>query len=141
MNQEFTRQLKLEIDHIFESGANEVRILNMVEAFIDKRFNNESSRDMLVKIDDSLIDLKYCCEITPVVVEGIKNMKINIISFEVRLINQDPIECSIRSNWWEENGEERELQLIKDMEAKRNELIVLWSKTKEPVAEFMFTDN
>lgn len=36
MNPEFTRQLKLEIDHIFESGANEVRILNMVEATSDK---------------------------------------------------------------------------------------------------------
>ena len=31
------KQLKLEIDHIFESGANEIRIFKMVENFIDSR--------------------------------------------------------------------------------------------------------
>ncbi len=32
-----TKELKLEIDHIFESGANEIRILQMVKNFIDSR--------------------------------------------------------------------------------------------------------
>ncbi len=31
-------QLELEIKHIFDSGANETRILNMVEDFINKRY-------------------------------------------------------------------------------------------------------
>lgn len=30
-------QLKLEISHIFESGANEMRILNMVKLFVERR--------------------------------------------------------------------------------------------------------
>ena len=36
---EFTDQvqLKLEIKHIFDSGANETRIFNMVKAFIENR--------------------------------------------------------------------------------------------------------
>jgi hypothetical protein len=32
-----TKELKLEIDHIFESGANEIRIFQMVKNFIDSR--------------------------------------------------------------------------------------------------------
>lgn len=32
--------LRKEIDHIFESGANEIRILEMTTAFIDKRFGS-----------------------------------------------------------------------------------------------------
>ena len=32
-----TKELKLEIDHIFESGANEIRIFKMVKNFIDIR--------------------------------------------------------------------------------------------------------
>ena len=31
-----TKELKLEIDHIFESGANEIRIFQMVKNFIDE---------------------------------------------------------------------------------------------------------
>jgi hypothetical protein len=36
---DFTEQvnLKTEIHHIFDSGANEIRIFNMVKAFIDNR--------------------------------------------------------------------------------------------------------
>ena len=30
--------LKKEIDHIFESGANEIRILEMVDKFVSRRF-------------------------------------------------------------------------------------------------------
>jgi len=44
-------QLIKEIDHIFESGANELRIRDMIELFISKRFFNESD----------LIDLRKRC--------------------------------------------------------------------------------
>lgn len=37
MTQQDKEQLKLEIDHIFESGANEIRIFEMVVNFIDRR--------------------------------------------------------------------------------------------------------
>lgn len=37
MTQQEKEQLKLEIDHIFESGANEIRIFEMVVNFIDSR--------------------------------------------------------------------------------------------------------
>lgn len=37
MTQQDKEQLKLEIDHIFESGANEIRIFKMVVNFIDSR--------------------------------------------------------------------------------------------------------
>lgn len=37
MTQQDIEQLKLEIDHIFESGANEIRIFEMVVRFIDSR--------------------------------------------------------------------------------------------------------
>ena len=30
--------LKKELDHIFESGANEIRVLEMVNTFIDRRY-------------------------------------------------------------------------------------------------------
>lgn len=37
MTQQDKEQLKLEIDHIFESGANEIRIFEMVVSFIESR--------------------------------------------------------------------------------------------------------
>jgi hypothetical protein len=37
MTQQDKEQLKLEIDHIFESGANKIRIFEMVANFIDSR--------------------------------------------------------------------------------------------------------
>ena len=37
MTQQDKEQLKIEIDHIFESGANEIRILEMVKSFINSR--------------------------------------------------------------------------------------------------------
>ena len=37
MTQQDKEQLKLEIDHIFKSGANEIRIFEMVVNFIDSR--------------------------------------------------------------------------------------------------------
>ena len=38
MNKEDKEQLNIEISHIFESGANHLRIFEMVENFIDKRY-------------------------------------------------------------------------------------------------------
>lgn len=38
MNQNDINQLKLEIEHIFDSGANEERVFNMVQSFINKRY-------------------------------------------------------------------------------------------------------
>jgi len=38
MNQKDKEQLELEINHIFESGANEIRIFNMVVDFIEKNY-------------------------------------------------------------------------------------------------------
>ena len=32
------KQLEMEIQHIFDSGANEIRILNMVKIFIEQRY-------------------------------------------------------------------------------------------------------
>jgi hypothetical protein len=49
-------QLKLEIAHIFESGANEIRILEMVKSFIDVR--NKKSDYYLQGYKDGWRD---CC--------------------------------------------------------------------------------
>jgi hypothetical protein len=38
MNKQDQEQLKKEISHIFESDANEIRIFEMVNNFIDKRY-------------------------------------------------------------------------------------------------------
>lgn len=38
MNYKDEQQLKLEIAHIFESGANELRVLEMIKTFIDRRY-------------------------------------------------------------------------------------------------------
>ena len=38
MTEKDKEQLKAEINHIFESGENEVRFFNMVVDFIDKRY-------------------------------------------------------------------------------------------------------
>jgi hypothetical protein len=32
------KQLWMEIEHIFDSGANELRVFNMVKSFIEKRY-------------------------------------------------------------------------------------------------------
>ena len=67
MTQQDKEQLKIEIDHIFESGANEIRILEMVTNFIDSRsgVTKISSNPMLA--DDvcshnweSVAGLVYC---------------------------------------------------------------------------------
>lgn len=34
---EHLEQLELEVQHIFDSGANEVRVYNMIQSFIEKR--------------------------------------------------------------------------------------------------------
>jgi hypothetical protein len=46
-------QLKLEIDHIFESGANELRVFEMVKNFIDSR-NVVNKNFVLADVSGSL---------------------------------------------------------------------------------------
>ena len=48
MTEQDKEQLNLEISHIFESGANHLRIFEMVENFIDKRYK--------------AINYTHCCE-------------------------------------------------------------------------------
>lgn len=54
-------QLKLEIAHIFDSGANEVRILEMVKSFFDKNIDiykqegyNEGMKDAHSSFQDEV---------------------------------------------------------------------------------------
>lgn len=51
MTQQDKEQLKLEIDHIFESGANEIRIFEMVVNFIDSR-NGVNKNFVLADVRD-----------------------------------------------------------------------------------------
>ena len=53
MTQQDKDQLKLEIDHIFESGANEIRIFEMVVNFIDSR-NGVNKNFVLVDVSSLL---------------------------------------------------------------------------------------
>lgn len=53
MTQQDKDQLKLEIDHIFESGANEIRISEMVVNFIDSR-NGVNKNFVLVDVSSLL---------------------------------------------------------------------------------------
>ena len=48
MTEQDKEQLNIEISHIFESGANHLRIFEMVENFIDKRYK--------------AINYTHCCE-------------------------------------------------------------------------------
>ena len=52
MTQQDKKQLKLEIDHIFESGANEIRIFKMVVNFIDSR-NGVNKNFVLADVSSS----------------------------------------------------------------------------------------
>ena len=54
MTQQDKEQLKLEIDHIFESGANEIRIFEMVVNFIDSR-NGVNKNFVLADVSGSLL--------------------------------------------------------------------------------------
>jgi len=43
------QELKNEIRHIFDSGANNIRIFEMVKTFIDRRYQQQPSRELLKK--------------------------------------------------------------------------------------------
>jgi hypothetical protein len=62
MTQQDKEQLKLEIDHIFESGANEIRIFEMVVNFIESRngINKLPIHDVIGSFwsDDAITRLK-----------------------------------------------------------------------------------
>tara|TARA_R110002153_G_scaffold242921_1_gene398171 strand:- start:787 stop:1014 length:228 start_codon:yes stop_codon:yes gene_type:complete len=47
MTEQESKDLKMEIHHIFDSGANEMRIFNMIEMFLDRR--------------DEAINYTHCC--------------------------------------------------------------------------------
>jgi len=53
MTQQDKEQLKLEIDHIFESGANEIRIFEMVVNFIDSR--NGVNKNFVLADDSDML--------------------------------------------------------------------------------------
>ena len=53
MTQQDKEQLKLEIDHIFESGANKIRIFEMVVNFIDSR-NGVNKNFVLADVSHSM---------------------------------------------------------------------------------------
>jgi hypothetical protein len=63
MTEQDKEQLNLEISHIFESGANHLRIFEMVENFIDKRYK--------------AINYTHCCKSDS---EQLKDLE--ILSFE-----------------------------------------------------------
>lgn len=81
-------QLKLEIQHIWESGPNEVRILEMVKFFIDKRnlIEERYHRDVLLNNLPNAEDVKRWHELLVVQNEDamIKNIK---ETFQKRLYN------------------------------------------------------
>lgn len=56
MTEQDKEQLNIEISHIFESGANHLRIFEMVENFIDKRYKainyTHSCTQLLCDSDD-----------------------------------------------------------------------------------------
>ena len=57
MTQQDKEQLKLEVDHIFESGANEIRIFEMVVNFIDSR--NAANKNLhLIDVSDSSVCMR-----------------------------------------------------------------------------------
>ena len=58
MTQQDKEQLKLEIDHIFESGANEIRIFEMVVNFIDSR-NGVNKNFVLADVRRSCSNCKF----------------------------------------------------------------------------------
>lgn len=42
MTEQDEKQLWMEIEHIFDSGANELRVFNMVKGFIEKRYQTKN---------------------------------------------------------------------------------------------------
>lgn len=56
MNKKHKEELKKELRHIFNSGANPIRVAEMVETFIDRRY--------VVKNDTVLATVPYqCCPV------------------------------------------------------------------------------
>lgn len=56
MKQDEIEQLKAEIDHIFESGANEIRILNTVKTFIERRYESNHLLSKKPSVSDEEIE-------------------------------------------------------------------------------------
>lgn len=97
---------------------------------------------MIVKIDDSIIDLAQCCEITPIFVSSPRRgLKINRFSFSIKLINQEPKIISIDSHYYKENGIENQNKMVEEMKSKRDELVKLWLQSRPIEATFNFNEE
>lgn len=97
---------------------------------------------MIVKINNSLIDLAHCCEITPIFVcNPHRGLKINRYHFSIKLINQEPEMISIDSHWYKENGIENEKKMVEEMKSKRDELVKLWLQSRPIEATFNFGEE
>ena len=59
MNKIEKRQLRAEIQHIFDSGANEIRIFEMVKSFIEKRTTMTMRDKFAAKAMQSMITAFY----------------------------------------------------------------------------------
>ena len=60
MTEQESKDLKMEIHHIFDSGANEMRIFNMIEMFLDRRdkaINYTHSCEELKDKEETAFDL------------------------------------------------------------------------------------
>jgi predicted RNA-binding protein with EMAP domain len=98
-------QLKAEIDHIFESGANELRIYEMVEKFINKSYSlslrGEEKAEILRKLNsiklclmahpDNEEDSEFADRISDV--EEIENALSKEGEEEKKPLSEDPDEC------------------------------------------------
>ena len=59
MNKKHKEELKIELHHIFDSGANQIRVAEMVEAFIDSRYVVKN-----INYDTVLATVPYqCCPV------------------------------------------------------------------------------
>jgi len=52
MKKQLEESLKREIEHIFDSGANEIRILEMLKNFINKNYVEKITEPLIVEFED-----------------------------------------------------------------------------------------
>jgi predicted Zn-ribbon and HTH transcriptional regulator len=59
MTEQDKKQLWMEIEHIFDSGANELRVFNMVKSFIEKRYQALHIAPVVGRSEQLVCDYKY----------------------------------------------------------------------------------
>lgn len=65
---EHLEQLEKEVQHIFDSGANEIRVYNMIQAFIEKQGEAlfipivSQQRELLAKYTKWQNEVNYSCD-------------------------------------------------------------------------------